>query len=185
MQNSRFFSRSVISRLEKSFFKKYFCPLSDTKVDLYTDNEGDYLAYDWMLFLEYISYNRDRRPGVLFTDKHKDMNAEAPEWGKWRNCWAGTVFQFIPPKWHLNLLSKVHQIMQNYRTELVNKTNPHSSEVLTSLMQDWGWNLDKMKKWSLFWLHFESFFITLIHLNDHEIYHINVWPLYSTKLIAF
>ena len=79
MQNLRFFSRSVISRLEKSFFEICFSPLSDTEVDHYTDNKGDYLVYNWMAFLEYISYNRDRYLGVVFTDRQTITYAEVPE----------------------------------------------------------------------------------------------------------
>ena len=61
MQNSRSFSRSVISRLEKSFFKEYFNPLSDTKVDYYTDNKRNYLVHNRLSVLEYIFCNRYRR----------------------------------------------------------------------------------------------------------------------------
>ena len=67
MQNSRFFSRSVISRSEKSFFQKNFNPLTDTKVDHYSDNEGDYRAGDQIFFSEYISDNRNQDLRVLFT----------------------------------------------------------------------------------------------------------------------
>ena len=98
MQNSRFFSRSVISRLEKSFFGIYFSPLSDTEVDHYTDNKGDYLVYNWMAFLEYISHNRNQYLGVLFTDRQTITYAKAPERKKWKNRWAGTVLQFVSPK---------------------------------------------------------------------------------------
>ena len=101
--------------------------------------------------LEYMSDNRDRRPRVLFSEKKKEMNADVPESRKLRNGWAQTVFLFVPPRWHVNLLSKVHQSMQKHHTELVNKTGPHLSEVTSPLLRDWGWKLDKMKKWSLFW----------------------------------
>ena len=69
----------MISHLEKSFFGIYFSPLSETKVDHYTDNKGDYLVCNRMAFLEYISYNRDRYLGVVFTDRQTITYAEVPE----------------------------------------------------------------------------------------------------------
>ena len=51
-----------------------------------------------MVLLEYISDIRDRRPKVLFPDKKKKMNADAPEWRKLRTYWAQMVFLFVPPK---------------------------------------------------------------------------------------
>ena len=173
MQNSRFFCRSVISRSVKSFFKNIFNPLPDTKKDHHSDNKGDYWAHDQIFCLEYMSDNRDRRPIVLFSEKKKEMNANVPESRKLRNCWAQTVFLFLSPRWHVNLLSKVHQSMQKHHTELVNKTGPHLSKVTSPLLRDWGWKLDRMKKWSLFWLHFEAFFIAFIFLNDYNIYYID------------
>ena len=98
MQNSRFFSRSVISRLEKSFFKEYFNPLSDSKVVTYSDHERNYCLGDRMFFLEYISDDRDRCPRLLFTDWNRETNADAREWRKLEIRRAGTVFLFVPPK---------------------------------------------------------------------------------------
>ena len=51
-----------------------------------------------MVLSEYISDIRDRRPRVLFPDKKKEMNADAPEWRKSRAYWAQTVFVYVPPK---------------------------------------------------------------------------------------
>ena len=98
MQNSRFFCRSVISRLEKSFFKKYFNPLPDTKIDHYSNNTEDYWADNQIIFLKYMSDNRDRRPKVLVSDKGWEMYADAPESKKLSNYWAEMVFMFVPPK---------------------------------------------------------------------------------------
>ena len=150
MQNSRFFCRSVISRSETSFFKKYLHPLPVTKVNHYSDNKGNYWVHDQIVFLEYIPDNRNRRPKVLVSDEWREMNAGVPESRKLRNCWAQTVFLFVPPRWHVNLLSKVHQSMQKHHTELVNETSPNLSTVIFPLLLEWGLKLDKMKKWSLF-----------------------------------
>ena len=67
--------------------------------------------------------------------------------------------------------------MQKYHTELVNKTGPHLSKVISPLLWEWVWKLDKKKEWSLFWLHLEGFFITFTFLNAHNTYHIDVWLL--------
>ena len=99
-----------------------------------------------MVLSEYISGIRDRRPRVLFPDKKKEMNADAQEWRELRTYWAQMVFLFVPPKKHLNLLSKVVQSMQKHHTELVNKTSPHLSKMISPLLRDWGCKLDKMKK---------------------------------------
>ena len=79
IQNSRFFCRSVISRSEKSFFKKNFNPLSDIKVDHYSDIKEKYWLGNKWIFLEYISDDRVPRPTVLFTGKKTEMDADAPE----------------------------------------------------------------------------------------------------------
>ena len=88
----------MISHLEKSFFKKYSNPLPDTKVDHYSNNKEDYWADDQIIFLEYVSDNRDRRPKVLVSDKRWEMYADAPESRKLSNYGAETVFMFVPPK---------------------------------------------------------------------------------------
>ena len=64
--------------------------------------------------------------------------------------------------------------MQKHHTELVNKTRPHLSTVIFPLLLEWGLKLDKMKKWSLFWLHFKGFSITYTRKDDHNIHHIDV-----------
>ena len=90
MRNLRFFSGSVIFRLEKSFFKEYFNPLSDTKVDYYTDNKRNYLVHNRLSVLEYIFCNRYRRLRVWFTDRQTNTNAnECPtvDTNLWPNQW--------------------------------------------------------------------------------------------------
>ena len=80
------------------FFGKTLNPLLNTKVDHYNDYERDYWVDGRMVLSEYISDIRDRRPKVLFPDKKKEMNADAPEWRKLRTYWAQMVFLFVPPK---------------------------------------------------------------------------------------
>ena len=80
------------------FSWKKYQPLFDTKVHHYNDYEGDYWVDGQMVLSEYISDIRDRRPKVLFPDKKKEMNADAPEWRKLRTYWAQMVFLFVPPK---------------------------------------------------------------------------------------
>ena len=98
MQNFTPFWIFVTSRFINGLFRKNSHPLSDTKVDHYSDIQGDYWLGDRMVFLEYILDDRDSRPKALFTDKNSERNAKAPEWRKWRNPWAGMVFLFVPPK---------------------------------------------------------------------------------------
>ena len=66
------------------FFGKIMNPQSDRKVDHYNDYKGDCWVDGRMVLSEYISDIRDRRPRVLFPDKKKEMNADAPEWRKSR-----------------------------------------------------------------------------------------------------
>ena len=107
-----------------------------------------------MLFTEFISDNTDGRARAKYKQEKTDTTAEASERKKLTFRWAGTVFLFVPPEKHHNLLSKVHQSMQKDRTELVNKNGPHLTNTITTLLRNLGWKLDKKKKWSLFWLHF-------------------------------
>ena len=51
-----------------------------------------------MVLSEYIPDIRDQRPKVLFPDKKKEMNADAPERWKWRTYWAQMFFLFVPQK---------------------------------------------------------------------------------------
>ena len=185
MQNFAPFWIFVTSRFINGFFRKNSHPLSDTKVDHNSDIQGDYWADNRIIFLEYISDNCDRRRSDLFSDKKKEMNADAPESRKLRNCRAQTIFLFVPPRWHPNLLNKAHQSMLKYCTKLVNKPDPLLNNVISPLIQDQGRKLDKMKKWSLFWMHFESFLWSLYSLNNHIINYIVVWALFSTKLSFF
>ena len=78
------------------FFGKIHTPLSDTKVDDYSDREGDSCVENQMFFLEYISDDRDSRPKVLSGDKNTERNGKALEWGKLRHCFARTIFLLIP-----------------------------------------------------------------------------------------
>ena len=151
MQNYTPFWIFVTSRFINGFFRKNSHPPIRYKGRSLQGHSRNYHLGVRMFFLEYISDNRDRCPIVLFSEKKKEMNADVPESRKLRNCWAQTVFLFVPPRWHVNLLSKVHQSMQKHHTKLVNKTGPHLSKVTSPLLRDWGWKLDKMKKWSLFW----------------------------------
>ena len=98
MQNFAPFCISVTSRFINVFFRKNSQTPSDTKVDHYNDYEGDYWVNAQMVLLEYISDICDRCARVLFSDKKDEMNADAPEWRKWKTFWAQTVFLFVPPK---------------------------------------------------------------------------------------
>ena len=151
MQNLTPFWILVTSRFINVFFlEKFSSPMR------YKDRS---LQWQWRglltrrpnVFLVYFLGGSDSHPKALFTDKNSEKNAKAPEWRKLRNCWAGTVFLFVPPQKHFNWLSKVHQSMQKHHTELVNKTRPHLSTVISPLLLEWGLKLYKMKKWSLFW----------------------------------
>ena len=94
----RHFGHLLLHVLKTVFFRKILNPLSDTKVDHYNYYEGDYWVDGQMVLSEYISDIRDRRPRVLFPDKKKEMNADAPKWRKWRTDWAQTVFLLVSPK---------------------------------------------------------------------------------------
>ena len=98
MQNFKSFWTFVTSRFKNVFFSNILNPLSDTKVDHYTYYEGDYWVDGRMVLSEYISDICDRRPRVLFPDKRKEMNADAPDWKKSITDWAQTVILVILPK---------------------------------------------------------------------------------------
>ena len=98
MQNFTPFWILVTSRFINVFVWKNYQPPSDRKVDYYNYYKRDNWVDGRMVLSEYISDIRDRRPRVLFSVKKKEMNADGPEWRKWRTYWAQMVFLFVPPK---------------------------------------------------------------------------------------
>ena len=98
MQNFAPFWISVTSRFINGFFRKNSHPLSDTKVDHFSDIEKNYWLGNQIAFMKHISDNRDPRPKLLFTEISPEINANSPECKKLRKCCAGRVFLFVPPK---------------------------------------------------------------------------------------
>ena len=98
MQNFAPFWILVTSRFINGLFRKNSHPLSDTKIDHYSDIQGDYSLGDRMFFFKHVLHDRDPRPKVLFADKDTERNGKALEWRKLRHCCAGTIFLFAPSK---------------------------------------------------------------------------------------
>ena len=158
MQNFTPFWIFVTSRFINGLFRKNSHPLLDTNVDHYSDIQWDYWLGNQTFFFEYILDDRHPLPKVLFADKNTERNGKALEWRKLRHCRAGTIFLFATSRYHHNLLSNVHQSLQKHQTELVNKTGPRLSNVISPFGTRMGLKVRQDEKMVTILIAFWGFF---------------------------
>ena len=134
MQNYTPFWIFVTSRFINGFFRKNSHPPIRYKGRSLQGHSRNYRLGDRMFFFG-IHLGRPRSMSKAFVYRlNIETNADAREWRKLKSRRAVTVFLFVPPKQHFNLLSKVHQSVQKHLTELVNKTRPHLSTMISPLL---------------------------------------------------